>query len=366
MPFIAPGPFARLVAIHFPGLRFRWRIVRDDGLVVTPQETDRITLHLYAHTGAWLFSGLSVPDPTLSRYPSLHYEALTPDSVSAFAYRDGYYEVTLNGAVLKEALGIAPGALRCSLVTEGDNTLETRYPRVYTDVGTPHFVAPGTWEVTIPFWSVRTTDSYPSLVTTVRTTTVQSSVPYEATYRVTDGNAAGRFLLPWLGVVWRPNADLSGWLGQFQVENVCTGGEIAMPWQYPAIAPPSPLPRDPTQRIHILYANVVLQVALGPCPDGWAGSTLAVASSWGYEALIPFRSVHAPAFQAIDGLGRQEASLSDRTFVRYYAFQWERSTFQYDTGTEPSPRTNQTAVLVQSPAIDFEQLTFVPLPETTG
>lgn len=366
-PFVAPGPFAQIRAIHFPSKRFQLRIVRDDGLEFTPQSWEEITLRLYAETGQWLFSGRSAMDATLPGYPSLYYEEGVPGVVTTFLYQDGYYNIVLNGPVLRDALGLTGDSesLRCSLVTEGDKTLQTFFPRVYAGVGAPLLITPGTWEVTIPYWSVMSEDTYPNLVTTVRTTTVHTSVPYESTYRILYGNAVGRFLLPFLGVAWTPNANLSGWIGQFQVENVCTGGDIAIPWQYPNIAPPSTLPSDPGQRIHLLYSNVILQVALGPCPDNWQGTAIPVSSDFGYGDVIPFCRVGSPAFHAEYPLGARPATPEGDVFIRQYAFQWDRYSFQYDTGEGAQHYPGQTATLVQSPAIDFEQFTVVPLPETT-
>ena len=363
--FVAAGPFARMTAIHFPGMQFRLRIIRDDGLVFDPQSGEHISIRLYAETGQLLFTGLTATTVDLPGYPDLYFEEGFPGILTMFVYTEGYYTIVLNGVILRNALGLIGGSLRYSLVTEGDRTLETFFPRVYAGAGSPLLITPGTWEVSIPFWSVTSVDTYPDLVTTVRTTTVYASVPYESTYSIIAGNSLGRFLFPFLGVEWTPNADLSGWLGLFQVDNVCTQGEIAIPWQYPNIHAPSTLPTDPGQRIYWVYANVVLQVALGPCSDTWFGTTIDVSSEFGYADVIPFSSMRSAGFQVEQPLGSQPVTEVGKTFVRSYTFQWERSSFQYDTGEEAQRYLGQTATLVQSPAIDFERLTLVPLPETT-
>lgn len=358
---VAPGPFARLTHIHFPGWQFRLHIMRDDGLHYTPYSGEGITLSLYAETGEWLFSGFSAQDEN----GYLSYEEGIPGVVSGFVFAEGYYSVRLNGLVIQDVLGFTAGPFRCSLVTDGMNTLQTYYPRQYGTGGNPTLIKPGYWQVTIPYWSVVSVDYYPNLITTVRTTTVYASIPYASVYRIQDGNALGRFLLPFLGVVWSPNANFSGWLGQFQVENVCTQGEIAIPWQYPSITPPPLLPTDAGQRIFMVYANVILQVALGPCSDVWPGTRIDISSEFGYDAVIPFSSVFAPGFQADFSLPAQPGSLWGEDSVRQYVFQWDRSTFQYDTGEGMQRYVGQTATLVQSPAVDFEQWIVVPLPEET-
>lgn len=365
-PLVAPGPFARLTGLSFPGRRFRFRIVRDDGLEYAPHSGEGITLRLYAATGAWLFSGFSLRDLLSPAYPNLAYEEGVPGLVTAFTYEDGYYSVVLSGPVLWDALGLTEATLRCALVTEGTHTLETFFPRIYEASGVGKtLMAPGTWEVTVPFWSVEQGDLYPNVLTTVRTTTVYSSIPYTCVYHVMDGNALGRFLLPYLGVVWTPNTDLSGWVGRFQVDNVCTQGLIAMPWQYPDITPPAALPTHSGQRVHGVYENVVLQVALGPCPDRWEGTRVNISSEFGYGDVIPFSNVEAPGFQAEFLLGDQPVSWEGAAFVRQYVFQWDQSVFQYDTGEGEHRYVGLTASLVQSPAIDFERLTATPLPEVT-
>ena len=358
---IAPGPFARLTHIHFPGWRFRFHIMRDDGLHYTPYCGEGITLSLYAETGEWLFSGFSAQDGN----GDLPYEEGIPALVSAFVFEEGYYSVSLNSLVIQDVLGFMGGPFRCSLMTDGVNTLKTYYPRQYGEGGSPTLIKPGYWSVIIPYWSVVRVDHYPNLITTVRRTTVYASIPYASVYRIQDGNALGRFLFPLLGVVWTPNADLSGWQGLFQVENVCTQGEIAVHWQYPNISPPSQCPTDAGERIFMVYANAILQVALGSCPDVWPGSRIDVSTGFGYEAVIPFSSVLSPGFQVDVSLPGQPGSLWGAESVRQYVFHWDRSTFHYDTGEGMQRYEGQTATLLQSPPLDFEQWIVVPLPEVT-
>ena len=322
-------------------------------------------MRLYAETGEWLFTGLSSMDIALPGYPKLYYEEGVAGIVTDFLYEDGYYSVVLNDLLLRDALALTEGVIRCRLVTDGLKTLETFFPRAYTGGGVGALMAPGTWEVRVPYWSIVQVDTYPDLVTTVRESTVYTSVPYEGGYCIQEGNALGRFLLPLLGVAWTPNANLSGWVGLFQVENVCTQGLIAIPWQFPDIAPPSLPPADPGQRIHLIYTNVILQVALGPCSDYWQGSRIEVSSGFGYSGTIPFSAVGMPAFHAEHAFGVQPVAMRGKRFVRQYVFQWERASFTYDTGEGAQRYLDQTAVLVQSPAIDFDQLKLLPLPEIT-
>lgn len=363
--FIAPGPFARLAGIHFPNRRFQFSFTRDDGLIYIPQSEEGITLSLYASTGDRLFEGWSALDNTLPGYPNLYYQEDFPGTVTGFFFKDGYYSIVFDGLALQAALQSVSSDIQCYLVTEGDDTLETLFPRYYTDPGSGQLIAPGVWDVSIPYFSVRHVDTYPVLSTTVRTTTIKSSVPFQPHYAIQGGNALGWFLLPVLGVVWTPNDNLSGWVGLFQVDNVCSQGLIHIPWQYPEIDPPSNLPTSPEDRSFLLYENVALKIALGVCPDHWGDSTVAVSSDFGYQAVIPFIPEGSPLFEANYGLGPRPQNMFGLSVNRTYQFQWDSTLFQYDTGEGEDRYLGQSAVLIQSPVLDFENFTIEPLPENT-
>lgn len=364
-PFVAPGPFARLTAMNLPGSGFQLRILRDDGLLYTPQSAEQISITLYAESGQLIFRGSSKAGAGVPGALTLSYEESVNGVVRQFSYQGGYYTIDLNSAVVQQTWGLPGGGLRCFLETAGELTLATLFPRVYAGVGSPIVITPGRWQVTVPYWSVSSHDTFPNITTTVRTTTVSSSVPYESIYRVLDGNALGYFSMPQLGVVWRPNANLSDWVGQPLVNNVCLLGRVHIPWQYPNITPPVGQPMDAGQRIHQLYQDVVLQVGLGGCPSYWQEMAVTISSNFGYSDVISFRTLNDPLFQAEYPLGRREpAALMAQTFERTYHLQWDSSTFPYDTGEGTQYHVGQTATLVQSPVIECDQFTVVPLPET--
>ena len=195
-------------------------------------------------------------------------------------------------------------------------------------------------------WETTVAVEYKTIRRSIVTTTHRSNIAHQATFNIFQGNAVGRFLLPLLGVVWTPNADLSGWVGMFQVENVCAQGTITIPWQYPDIDPPSDPPTDPGQRIFLVYANVILEIAIGTCPSFWEASSVDVYSDFGYNALFPY-SISGSGINETFDLGDQfPNSAEGQKYAVTYDFNWSRTTFSYATGEGSQRYTGLTATLI--------------------
>lgn len=357
-PAIPLDPFIQITDLHFPSWRWRFSFFRDDGLVYTPVATESLTILLYTEGGTWLFTGQSVAVGA-----ALPYTVAMAGLVKSFLYQDGYYAVVLNRTVWEALLGPVTGRPACRLVTEGVHTLTTRYPRGYLaeDLGTP--ILPGVWAVTLPFWSVTTTESYPDLVTTVQQTVVQSSIPYEATYRLYDVNTYAWFMMPVLGVVYAPNPMLTDWIGALQVDHLCDWGPMSIPWQVTGMVRPANPPTDPAERIYMTDYNIPLLIAMGPCAGKWPGTVIAVTTDFGCQESLSFSPRGAPKYSADYPLGAQAITLSGKLFTRQYQFQWDRNSFVYKTSEGALLYPPQTATLIQSPATFFESLLLQPLPE---
>ncbi|MEO5341072.1 MAG: hypothetical protein H7837_11255 [Magnetococcus sp. MYC-9] len=359
-------PFMRITDIQFSEWSWGFVIRRDDGLLYTPACGERLTLRLYAGGGAWLFTGDTAPIGGQLPTAPLPREESVAGLVRTFTHRNGQYVVTFN----PERLPLPPGGriqdFTCVLVTEGERTLKTAFPRGYLegDAGAP--LRPGLWQVTVPYWTVTTTERFPDRVTAERQTTVCASIPYQATFRIRDGNALGCFLFPNLGVVWRPNAQMNGWVGLLQIDNVCAQGNLTIPFQPiqgGSIAFP---PTDPEQRIFRLHVDVPLLVALSLCPQGWSATAIEVHTDFGYHGTIPFCLAIGPSFHADHELGEQAPDLLGKRFIRRYRFQWDRDAFLYDTGEGEQRLLRQSATLMQSPPTGFEQWHPQPLAERRG
>ncbi|MEO5362458.1 MAG: hypothetical protein H7838_02350 [Magnetococcus sp. DMHC-8] len=358
-------PLTWITDLRFPGWSWQWCLRRDDGLRYTPAGEEALTLHLYGAGGSiWLLTAQTIANPTTATLPC---QEARSGLVTAFAYREGCYHLTLNRDVLHTMPGNpeANGGFR--LVTEGVRTLKTVFPRGYLagDAGLP--IPPGVWEVQVPFWSVTTATRYPDLVTTDQLTTVAASIPWRAAYRIRPTNAYGYFLLPVLGVTWRPDPTLSGWVGFLQVEDVCGQGGTVIPGQSPAgLLPPDWSPTDPGQQVFRLYHDIRLMMALSPCPGQWSGTAIACSTNFGHQATIPFCWPGTPDFHAEWPLEAQAANRQGQEFIRRYQWHWDRRAFAYATGEGETRAMRWTATLVQSPVTAFEQFLVEPLAERRG
>ena len=353
-PFTAPGPFDRITAIRFPGALFRLRLLRDDGLLYIPGGP-ALEIRLTTPEDEWVFTGFT---------DNLDYQEAVAGLVTAFGFQDGHYRLELDRTRIRDRFGLTGSAVRFLLTTDGVGTLETRYPRRYTGGEAGTAIGPGSREVTLPCWLVSTAITYPSAVATTLATTVRSSIPYGLAYGIENGNALGRFQLPVVGISWQPKADLSGWTGLLDVDDVCPQGSIVIPGQVvPGIVPPAQPPSGPEDRAYTLHYNGVLEVALSACPAAWSETAVSVGSSFGYDGVIPYSNAAQPPFAADFPLADQTPDISGRTFQRTYAFQWDAGAFQYDTGEWPDLHLDQTAVRIQSPAVGFDRFTVTPLPE---
>ncbi|MEO5352695.1 MAG: hypothetical protein H7835_05710 [Magnetococcus sp. XQGC-1] len=356
---ICLDPLTRIIDFHF-GWSWRLRIVRDDGWLYAPDDAEKLTIQLYTEEGEWLFTGhASGPERE-----ALPYAAVASGLVGSFLYENESYTVSFNSSVMQLFLPTAGENPRCRLVTAGTNTLQTFFPRGYLAGDTGQLLPPGAWEVTIPLWSVTTVESHPDRMTVAKTTTVRSSIPYQVTYTLREADTLGYFFLPVVGVVWRAAADLSGWVGGVQVDNICQQGPSVIPWQ-PAYAPaPDTPPTTPGERLFALHYNLKLLVGLGPCPGQWPGMVIAVTSNFGYQGSIPFAGHPAMALNADYPLGAQPATLQGREYARQYQLlPWNHPSFLYDTGEGAARLLRQTATWVQGPLPYFEQCQIQPLPE---
>ena len=212
----------------------------------------------------------------------------------------------------------------------------------------------------LPLWEISEEVWHPTTRSTTKRTIIRSGISFDTVLKIQNGNSLGRFRLPLLGVVWTPNANLSGWVGQFQVNHVCSGGRIAIPWQYPNISPPAQKPTSSQDRVHLVHANVVLDIAISDCPGYWEASSVSVSSDFGYATTIPYSLASGSGFNDEQSLGTQPPCPAGCSFARTYTFHWSRSSFQYDTGESPNLYYNQTATLVQSPATSYDQMIATP------
>ena len=352
--YAGPGPFDRIRNIHFSTARFQFGITRDDGWLYAEGDVEGLTVALRTNAGQLIWSGFTT---------DLGYEEAAAGLVRRFDYQDGRFNLVLDRAKLRDALGLTGADVRFRFTTDGPQTLETHYPRIYAGNGTPSLVSPGTLDITVPYWQVSSDRYYPDLNTTVERILVGTSIPYEGRYRIQKGNALGRFNLPVLGVEWRPNDTLTGWIGWVNIDNICPLGAVAIPWQYPEIDPPEAIPTHADEREYRLHDNVVLDIALSQCPENWQATAIAVETDFGWSGEIPFALASATGLNVDHSLGSLPPDLSGRFFVRTYRFLWDRSQFQYDTGEFPNVQEGLTAVLVQSPAVGFESFVTTPLPE---
>lgn len=354
-PFIAPGPFDRLVGIHLGKIRhFCFRLRRDDGLLYAPGLEASVTLSLYSESAQWIFSGQS---------HTLSYSEGGEGVVVRFDYDAEYYQLTLHSDRLKACFGLDIHSLRCLLHTQGTDTLATVYNRITDTEGTPTPMAPGSYDLTLPFWRITPTQTHPTLRRTDKAITVQSSVPFRAELDLLEARPLGLFHLPLLGVLWKPTPDLLGWTGQIDVWDVCAEGSLFIPWQYPdALYQPATLPTTLWDRQYVLEEDVILKIALSACPGRWQALSVVVTSDFGFSQALPYQWPGSGSVTLHHPLSDFAPSLAGKTFRLQAETDWDGSQFTYSTGESPI-HTGLTAALVESPALDFETFTFQPLPE---
>ncbi|MBF0453268.1 MAG: hypothetical protein HQL72_00450 [Magnetococcales bacterium] len=360
-PFKAPGPFGRIVAIQFGQMaRFKFQLTRDDGVTFSPDLDETITLTLYTPLGLFLFSGQSRrsnPNQPLDYFEGA--EGL----VVRFHFELGYYLLELDRLLLQSRFDMGRENLRCYLRTSGSKTLETGYHRVYHSGATSALIGPGTWDLTFPYWHQVTQFNHPTPTRTEQQTTLSSSVPFQATLEMVGGQALLAFLFPVLGIIWHPKADLSGWHGTFDIRDICSGGTVTAPWQYPAgVTQPTEPPESLLDRRYTLFENITLTLSVSACPGRWSEPAVSIQSNVGFQTQLPTISADESLIDLEQPLSEFGGSLAGETFSLTGELLWDRDHFTYSTG-EPLPLSGQTATLVESPVLDFASFIFNPLPE---
>ncbi len=359
LTFVDPGPFDQIIRFAFPATTFRFQIFRDDGLRFTPESEEGVEMSLYDDTWRFLFRGESWSDP------ELNYTEATPGLITSFDYRNNYYTITFNLTVVEAFIQRGRHNFLVYLITDGSRSLETKFPRCYTDATQPATLSEGNYNITIPLWDKTTDTTYPNEATTTKLSTLTSSVPYKARYFINNANASGRFLLPILAVTWSPNDALTSWLYELKITINCPGFSAYIPQQTIAgMTPPTNPPTSAEDREHRWYNNLILTMAFDSCPTLWNATRIEVTSSFGYSTTIPFAETKSTLFNDAyelpetfppNGLGK--------TFSRSHQFVWDQTTFQYDTGIWPIFNFAQVASMVQSPHTGYDALIFYPEPE---
>ena len=169
-PFIAPGPFARIIAIQLlANSRYELQIVRDDGVEITPGLPDEITVALYSPGGQLIFSGNSRHTPGSQ---ALEYGEGVGGVVVGFQYQSGYYQIDLDADLLEAHYAMSSGDVSCHLQISGAKTLDTSYNRAYHPAALVTELAPGRFTISIPYWQVTTHSEQPTLNRVEQTTTI--------------------------------------------------------------------------------------------------------------------------------------------------------------------------------------------------
>jgi hypothetical protein len=125
---------------------------------------------------------------------------------------------------LKEFTGLSWEEFECVMLTRGSKTLETVYDRDYDPNAAPTKIKSGLHNITIPYWNQVVEYDYPTLTKTNWHTTIYSSIPFKTSLGLMGGMALANFHLERLGVIWNADSDLSGWVGSFDMRNICQGG----------------------------------------------------------------------------------------------------------------------------------------------
>ncbi|MBF0180712.1 MAG: hypothetical protein HQM03_11885 [Magnetococcales bacterium] len=352
------GPFDRIVGFSRPSVSWSLRIRRDDGLVYAPESEEGVVIQLFDTEWTLLFEGYSQADPDLL------FASDIPDLVSGFGFHDQHYVITFSLTVVEEVLFRQRNDLFVYVRTDGSGTLETTHPRCYTDAREPFPIAPGRHEITIPFWDKVNTTGYAGLATTIKTSTLYSSVPFTAYYIIANANACGLFRFPVLVVEWSPNNAMTGWRHDFRFYPTCLGVGVYLPSQsLPGLTAPDHPPATPQDRLVSVLHDVEVEIALDSCLDQWSWTRIGVSTNFGYAATIHFAPDRYTLFDAEFPLPAVfEPNLFGQPFARTWRFLWNRTSFTYDTGVWPQMHANQVAQLAQSPRT-YDAIHLLPAPE---
>lgn len=361
LSFVDPGPFDQIVGFGMTAVTYRLRVIRDDGLIFNP-ESAGMTITLFDENWNYLFEGFSWPEP--GTQADFTYWEATPGLIVSYGYRDEYYTITFNMGVVWELLQRGRNDFVVYIMIDGAKTLETYFPRSYTSSTEPFAISVGNYDIYIPYWEKVTTNTYPNLGTTNRTTTLYSSVPYSARYRISYANSYGRFVFPILAVVWTPNSYMTGWQYDLRIIVNCPNIQFYIPPQSIAgLTPPQYPPSSPSDQVDSFYVDLVLTIAVDACSNIWNETTIDVTTEFGYSGTIPFSGTNSTMFSATYYLPDvRPASLLGDAYSRTLQFIWDRTTIPYDTGIWPTFYQGQLATMTQSPQIT-DSLTFYPEPE---
>jgi hypothetical protein len=359
--FKSPGPFSRIKAIHFEALiRFSFRISRDDGYEYKPSHNQNITLTIQSPSKELLFQGES---QDFSTKKTLDYTEGVPGLVKSYHYENGYYKVEFNALIMKNSYAMTLEYMRCYLTTNGADTLTTIYNRAYLPDATATLIKPGSYSVTVPYWRTTSVSTQTSFNTLQKITTIYSSVPYRAEFAFINAQALAFFIFPLLGIVWRPTNDLLGWEAVFDIRDVCGSQAIYVPWQYPAgVNQPTTSPNSAYDHIYKIHTDVILKVSLPNCQDMWSEISVDFSSDFGFSHLIHYISPGLDLVNLNHPISDFAKKQDGKSFTLTSQMQWDRGSFSYSTGENPI-YSNQTATLMASPAVDFDSISFQPLPE---
>jgi hypothetical protein len=359
--FKTPGPFSRIKAVNFPStVRYRLRIIRDDGTEYIPTHNENITLTLLTPTLDILFQG---DTKDFANNQTINYSEGVPGLVKNYRYEKSYYHIELDTIILAQNYAIAQKDISCFLTTHGTGTLTTIYNRSYHLDAAMKLITPGSYIVTVPYWRITSQSTQTSFNTLQKITTLYSSVPYRAEFSFVDGQALAYFKFPVLGIVWRPTTDLLAWYGFYDIRDVCGTGTIYAPWQYPTgVNQPTQTPSSIYDRIYRIHTDVILKISLSPCTDKWSEISVDFSSDFGFSRHIGYISPQLELVNLNHPISDFAKNRDGKSFTLTSEMQWNQSSFTYSTGENPI-YSNQTATLLASPAVDFDSISFQPLPE---
>ncbi|MBF0628683.1 MAG: hypothetical protein HQL91_10760 [Magnetococcales bacterium] len=362
LPFIDPGPFDRITGFSAstPNHDFALHVFRDDGLHYTPEAPENVDIVLFSDSWDFLFQGSTIARPQLN-----HQEA-APGLIRRFTYAAPHYVIAFNKSVLEEYLQRQIHEIAVYLITNGERTLETLYPRQYDNAPVPFLLLPGNHDIRIPFWEESTETTHPDQITTTLTTQLRSSVPFRTQYSIGNAIAMARFRFPILAVTWSPNPTMTGWSYDLNFNVPCSGIELFLPPQtIVGLTPPNHLPASYGERVKSFYNDLILILGVGACSTLWSALRVAVTTSFDYTATIPFAPSYLTAFNdTIEPDGLQPPNLpSGSSYSRTHRLEWNSDHLPYSTGHWPIHYDNQAATLEQSPFVRYDALHFQPQPE---
>ncbi|WP_130471750.1 hypothetical protein [Candidatus Magnetaquicoccus inordinatus] len=354
-------PFIEIVDCAFSAWQWSFRVQRDDGWHYTPASSESVTLRLYnGRNQQWLCSG----ETMAAAGELLDYEEAVSGLVSSFVFAEGYYTFTLSAELLTQLGEADLSHFSCLLESEGENTVKCLYPRRYLPGATGEALLPGYWQVTLPYWSVEHTAAYPDLRISDRITTVRSTIPYQVTWKIEDGNSFAWFRLPVLVVEWIPDAAMQGWQGLILLDRICRQGGDYIPGQtVEGVTQPQHMPQNREERIAMQYQQAAIIAAMGDCPGQWPASRIHVSSNFAAALTINFVNSmgHNPLPQKI--VQEYPTALQEKIYQRRYQYIWPGDSFPYETGEGLDLVRDLQAQLIQSPYTGFEQFLLELLPE---